>query len=70
MIQLDKTYAGAFYVRGCAFEKLDMIDENLFQERGGKAKIAFQENKSGEIRVGYFFLSRKKIGNSKMAFPK
>jgi CubicO group peptidase (beta-lactamase class C family) len=25
------------------------IDENLFQERGGKAKIAFQENESGEI---------------------
>lgn len=25
------------------------IDENLFQERGGKAKIAFQENESGKI---------------------
>jgi CubicO group peptidase (beta-lactamase class C family) len=25
------------------------IDENLFQKRGGKAKIAFQENENGEI---------------------
>lgn len=30
------------------------IDENLFQERGGKNKIAFQENDNGEI-IGMIF---------------
>jgi len=32
-----------------ALDKAIEIDENLFQERGGKAKIAFQENESGKI---------------------
>ena len=48
------------------------IDENLFQERGGKAKIAFQENESGEINGMIYdslpFMSMYKIsmwrGNS------
>lgn len=28
-MQLDATHAGAYYVRGCAYEKLDMIDKSI-----------------------------------------
>jgi len=28
-MHLDNAYAGAYYVRGCAFEKLDMIDQSI-----------------------------------------
>ena len=28
-MHLDNCYAGAYYVRGCAFEKLDMIDQSI-----------------------------------------
>jgi len=29
LMKLDNTYAGAYYVRGCAFEKLDRTDESI-----------------------------------------
>ena len=28
-MKLDDSYAGAYYVRGCAFEKLDRTDESI-----------------------------------------
>jgi len=28
-MHLDNCYAGAYYVRGCAFEKLDEIDQSI-----------------------------------------
>lgn len=28
-MQLDEMHAGAYYVRGCAFEKLEMIDKSI-----------------------------------------
>jgi len=28
-MKLDRYNAGAFYVRGCAYEKLDMINESI-----------------------------------------
>ena len=26
---LDQTHAGAYYVRGCAYEKLEMVDQSI-----------------------------------------
>ncbi len=29
LMNLDQNHAGAYYVRGCAYEKLDMIDKSI-----------------------------------------